>query len=231
MNGIVQSLEGHGYFILFAAVFVRQMGLPVPGFLFLLAAGSLAAPRKLLLVAAIVLGVSACVLADWLWYEAGRWGGNKVLHFLHRFTRDPDYHDRRAKKVFTRYGLPLLVAAKFVPGLDAVAPPLAGAARTGRLRFLAFDAAGAGLYSSWYGGLGYVFSHDLDRALTYMSHARNLLLFPALVGICIYIGVKIIRQLRPICDRPGQLAPADPFECGVCGDMPIGILGGQENGK
>lgn len=232
MNGIVQFVESHGYSILFAAVFVRQIGLPVPGFLFLLAAGALAASGKLLLFAVIALAISACVLADWLWYEAGRRGGNKVLHFLHRFTRDPDYHDRRAKKIFTRYGLPLLLVAKFVPGLDAVAPPLAGASHTSRPSFLVFEAVGAGLYACVYGGLGYVFSHDLDRALICVSRARTLFLALALAGICIYVGVKIVRRLRPIGgDRSRLLAPDDPLECRVCGEMPSGILGGQTNGE
>jgi membrane protein DedA with SNARE-associated domain len=182
-------------------------------------------------MAVIALAISACVLADWLWYEAGRWRGDKVLHFLHRFTPDPDYHDRRAKKIFARHGLPLLLVAKFVPGLDAVAPPLAGASQTRRTHFLAFETAGAGLYVCVYGGLGYVFSHDLNRALSYMSEARNLLLGLALVGMCIYMGLKSVRRLLPIDDQPTQLAPADPFECGVCGDMPSGIIGGQDNGE
>ena len=101
--------------------------------------------------------------------------------------RDPDFHDRNAKRIFARYGLPLLLVAKFVPGLDAVAPPLAGTSRTSRVRFLAFDAVGAGLYACVYGGLGYVFSHDLDRAAAYVSRAGTLLVGLALAGICIYI--------------------------------------------
>jgi len=206
--------------------------LPVPGFLCLLAAGALAAAQKLLLVAAIVLGVSACVLADWLWYEAGRWGGDKALHSIHRFARDPESHDRRAKRIFARYGLPLLLVAKFIPGLDAIAPPLAGASRTGRLRFLFVDAVGAGLYSSAYCGLGYVFSHDLDRAAAYASQAGGWLLSFALVAFTIYFARNVLRRPRPVRDhKPGQLVSADPLECGECGDMPCGILGGKENGE
>ena len=136
MNAIVQFILRHGYLILFAALFAHQLGLPVPGPLFLLAAGALAATGKLGLAPAVILAVVACVLADWPWYEAGRRRGDKVLHFLHRLARDPDAHDRRAKATFARYGPSILVVSKFVPGLDAVAPPLAGTSRTSRLRFL-----------------------------------------------------------------------------------------------
>ncbi|MGB8864944.1 MAG: hypothetical protein WCC71_12675, partial [Candidatus Sulfotelmatobacter sp.] len=109
MNAIVQFVVRHGYSVLFAAVFARQIGLPVPAPMFLLAAGALAATGKLGLVPALGLAITACALADWVWYEAGRAWGDKVVHFIHRLTPDPDAHDRRAKRIFARYGPPLLV--------------------------------------------------------------------------------------------------------------------------
>jgi membrane protein DedA with SNARE-associated domain len=76
---------------------------------------------------------------------------------MHRFTLDPDFHDRRAKKIFARsVGYPQLVA-ELVLGLDAVAAPLATASRSSRLHFLVFNAASAGLQACVYGGLGYLF--------------------------------------------------------------------------
>jgi hypothetical protein len=42
MNSIVQLLVKHGYSVLFASVFARQLCLPVPAILFLIAAGALA---------------------------------------------------------------------------------------------------------------------------------------------------------------------------------------------
>jgi membrane protein DedA with SNARE-associated domain len=200
MNTIVQFLVKHGYSILFAAMFAHQIGLPVPGPLFLLAAGALAAAGKLGLVPALGLAVTACVLADWVWYEAGRRRGDKVLHFIHRLARDPDAHDRRAKETFAMYGPPLLVLAKFVPGLDAIMPPLAGTSRTGRLRFLAFDAAGAALYSVAYAGLGYIFSHDLDRAAAYVGRAATLLAGVAFAGFSIYACRRLLRWYRSTRD-------------------------------
>lgn len=198
MNTIVQYLMRHGYSILFVAVFAHQIGLPLPGPLFLLAAGALVAAGKLGLVPAFTLAVVACVLADWVWYEMGRRRGMKVLHFLHRFARDPEAHDRKAKETFARFGPALLLVAKFVPGLDAVAPPLAGISRTSRLRFMAFDAAGAGLYSVVYAGLGYVFCHDLDHAARYVGRAGTLLAVFAFAGISIYATRKLVLRFRSI---------------------------------
>lgn len=232
MNAIFQFVLKHGYSILFIATFAHQIGFPIPGPLFLLAAGAIAATGKLGMPPVIGLAVTACVLADWVWYEAGRRKGDKILHFMHRFTRDPDFHDRRAKRVFAKYGLLILLVAKFVPGLDAVVPPLAGTSHIGRIRFLAFDAAGAGLYTSVYGGLGYLFSHDLDRALSYASRAGTLLVVLVLTAILIYANRKLekcnhyIRNSRTVLIRS-----ADPMRYGSSVANPGALAGGPENDK
>ncbi len=200
MNTIFHFVLKHGYSILFAAVFAHQVGVPLPGPLFLLAAGALAASGKLDLVASLGLAVIACVLADWVWYEAGRRRGDKILHFIHHLTPDPDFHDRRAKATFARYGLALLVVAKFLPGLDAVTPPLAGTSRTGRLRFFAFDAIGASLYSGAYSALGYIFSHDLDRAAVYAGRVGGVLAGIAVGGLFIYVVRKLVLRHRLASD-------------------------------
>jgi membrane protein DedA with SNARE-associated domain/rhodanese-related sulfurtransferase len=210
MNAIVQFLLKHGYSILFAAVFVHQIGLPVPAPLVLVAAGALAAARKLGLVAALCLAVTACSLGDWVWYEAGRRWGDTVLHFIHHLAPDPDAAERRSRKNFARYGPQLLVLAKFVPGLSVVAPPLAATSGTSRLLFLAFNTVGAALYSGAYAGLGYVFSHDLDRAAAYAARVGTLLAGLALAGLCIYAAPKLVRWYRFM--REFRLARITPEE-------------------
>ena len=232
MIAIFQFVLKHGYSIVFIATFAHQLGVPLPGPLFLLAVGTLVAAGKLGLLATMSLVITACVLADLVWYEAGRRGGDKVLHFIHRFTRDPEFHNRRAKRIFARYGLLLLLVAKFVPGLDAVSPPLAGTSRIGLVRFMAFDAAGAGLYACAYGGLGYVFCHDLERAAAYASRAGTFLVSLALVGFCICIAwYKLVQQHHLVAKSPRvRIAPAHPIECGDPVDMPCGAVGGQEHG-
>lgn len=210
MKAILQFVLEHGYSILFGVLFAHQLGFPLPGPLFLLAAGALAAAGKLNFPVVLGLAVVAIVLADWPWYEAGRRWGDRVVHFIHRLTRDPDYHDRKAKKTFARYGPPILMVSKFVPGLDAVAPPLAGTSRTSRVRFLTFDAAGAALYSSTYAGLGYVFSDDLDRAAAYVGRAGAVLAGLVVTAVLILLVVKLVQSYRFL--RESRLARTPPTE-------------------
>lgn len=231
MNAIVQFVLKHGYAVLFAALFAHQIGFPVPGPLFLLAAGALARNGNFGFAPALFLAVLACVLADWVWYEAGRRRGDKVLHFVHSLAaRDPDAHDRRAKEIFARYGPPLLLLCKFVPGLDAVVPPMAGASRTSRLHFLALEAAGASLYSGAYAGLGYVLSNDLNRAAAYASRAGKVLAALAFTGLCVYVASKLVRSYRRLRDsRCVRIIPADPMRCGGSGAIPCRIVEGLDH--
>jgi membrane protein DedA with SNARE-associated domain len=228
MNAIVEFIMKHGYSVLFGALFAHQIGLPIPGPLFLLAAGALAAAGKMGLVTILLLAVTACVLADWPWYEAGRQKGDKVLHFIHRLARDPYAHDRRAKETFARYGPPILVIAKFVPGLDAVSPPLAGISRTGRVRFMAFDAVGASLYSCAYAGLGYLFSHDLDRVATYAGRVGTLMGGLTFGVLAIYCIRKLVHRFTHESQH-ARITSADPTLFGDSIGEPCSITEGRDH--
>jgi membrane protein DedA with SNARE-associated domain len=138
--------------------------------------------------------VIACVVADWAWYEAGRWKGDRVIHFIHSFTSDPEGHDHRAKVIFRRHGPPILLIAKFVPGLDAVAPPLAGTSGTSRAHFLSFEITGACLWAGAYVALGYFFSDDLGRATSFVTRTGALLVGAVLFLGLIYFVARLVRN-------------------------------------
>jgi membrane protein DedA with SNARE-associated domain len=231
MNAIAHFVVQHGYSILFAAVFARQIGLPVPANLFVLAAGAIAASGKLALPPVVILAVVGCVLADWAWYEAGRVGGQRVLHFIHRLTPSPEVHDRRAKSTFARYGPPILLFSKFIPGLDLVAPPLAGVSRTSRLRFLTFETLGAALWSSAYAGLGHVFSHDLKHAAVYAGRVGWFVTALAITGLFAYAMYKLIQRHRG--KRESKVPETSSLECDLAAGLmvtPSAIVRGFNHG-
>jgi len=68
----------------------------------------------------------ACLLADMMWYEAGKRWGDQILHFIYGLALDPNAASRRSKEAFVRHGARILMLAKFVVGRDAATPPLAG---------------------------------------------------------------------------------------------------------
>ena len=128
MNDTIQFLVRHGPLLVFAAVFLDQMGVPLPAIPWLLAAGALSAAGRFSPFLWLAITVLACLIADMFWFYLGRHRGHRILGLLCRISLEPDSCVRRTQNVYTRYGLRGIVVAKFVPGLSTVAPPLAGMA-------------------------------------------------------------------------------------------------------
>jgi membrane protein DedA with SNARE-associated domain/rhodanese-related sulfurtransferase len=202
MNQHVQFLIHYGYALLFGWVFAEQIGVPIPSIPILLAAGALVGSGRMNGAAGMSLAVIAAVAADILWYELGRRKGIRVLQFLCKISLEPDSCVRRTENVFARSGAKSLLVAKFVPGLNTAAQPLAGIFRMKFWRFLIFDAAGAILYIGTFFGLGFAFAGELERvagAALRLGGLLVLLLVAALAGWLgwkFYRRRKFIRQLR-----------------------------------
>lgn len=196
MNETLGFLLRHGYSVLFAWVLVEQLGLPVPSVPLLLAAGALAGRGRLSLSLVAGLPIVAALMSDALWYQLGRRRGVKVLQFLCRISLEPDSCVRRTENVFARHGARSLVVAKFVPGLNTAAPPLAGVFRMRLSRFLFFDALGVMLWVGAFVGLGYVFSDQLERVADHAFRLGTGLLVLLLVALAGYIGWKYLHRRR-----------------------------------
>ena len=211
MNNLLEFLVRHGYTVLFAWVFAEQVGLPLPSVPLLLAAGALAGTGRLNLTLVVALPILAAVASDVLWYELGRRRGVKVLQQLCRISLEPDSCVRRTENVFARHGAKSLLVAKFIPGLNAVAPPLAGVFRVRPGRFLLFDTLGAVLWVSVFTGLGYAFSDQLEGVAEDALTLGIWLLVLLLASLAGYIGWKFIlrrrflRQLRIARISPEEL--------------------------
>ncbi len=76
----------------------------------------------------------------------------------------------RSADSFYRRGRTLLVIAKFIPGINTMAPPLAGSMNMRLAQFLRLDSAGAALYIGSYFAVGFIFSGALE-AVTRGYHA------------------------------------------------------------
>ena len=194
------------------AVFANQLCLPIPSVVFLMAAGALAAHGGMRTSIIVLLAVLACLSADGIWFWLGRRWGSQALRLLCRFTADPRRSANHARETFGRYGLPLLCVAKFFPGLDGLMPPLSGAEGVSLIGFLALDTIDGFLWSSFYTGVGYVFSSEVDVAIGWATRFGGALGIAIGAPIALYVGwrglalVRMIRRLGLRRISPAMLA-------------------------
>ncbi len=190
----MQFLVRHGAPLLFAIVFVEQAGLPLPSAPWLLTAGALSASGKLNPALAVGVTALAAVMADSLWFYIGRRGGQRVLRLFCRLSLARNSCVGRTKGLFARHGLQTLVAAKFLPGLGAVMPPLAGALGMTTSRFLLFDGFGSLIYGSFYIVAGFLFHNQLRQAMALLNQLGFSALLLAVVLVGGYVAFKYGRR-------------------------------------
>lgn len=219
MDETIQFLIQHGYALIFAWVLAEQLGLPLPAIPLLLAGGALAGSGKMNFAIAISLAIVAAVVADLFWYYLGRSRGTRVLKLLCRISLEPDSCVRRTENVFARHGAPSLLVAKFIPGLNTAAPPLAGIFRMPALRFLLFDSLGAFLWAVLFAGLGYIFSDQLELVGAYAVRWGTWLLVVLVGSLAAYVLWKHVQRQRFLRRlRIARITPKELMEKLTAGD-------------
>jgi membrane protein DedA with SNARE-associated domain len=196
VHATIEFLARHGYLVLVSWVFAEQIGLPIPSIPILLAAGALSGAGRLSLPAALLYCALAAMTADLIWFQLGRLRGIQVLQLLCRVSLEPDSCVRRTQITFSRQGERTLLVSKFLPGLNTVAPPLAGVVHMRLRRFLLFDALGTLLWAGTFLGLGYAFTGEIERIAARAESMGGWALFIVAGGLAGYIAYKFISRQR-----------------------------------
>jgi membrane protein DedA with SNARE-associated domain len=177
-------------------LFADQLGVPLPATPALLAVGALAAVGQMNGPLALALSVAACVLADVIWYGLGRARGAGVLRLLCKISLERDSCVRRTQQLFVRYGVRVLIIARWVPGLGTVAAPLAGIVGVGIPRFIAYSSLGALLWVGTWIGLGYLAGDAMPQVSDQAGRLGGAAVVVLAVAVLGYIAVKAIRKRR-----------------------------------
>ncbi len=202
-------LQAYGYPLVFLAVLVENLGLPLPSFALLLVAVAMARQLHFSLAWLIVLAVLAALLGDVVWYTLGRLQGRPILRTLCSLSLNPDSCVSRTENLFSRHGLKAMLVAKFFPGLNTVGPPLAGMLKISPLRFAAFDLAGTGLWAGSAAALGWIFRAQVMVLLDWLRAVGRmgvLVLVVVLAGWLIFKWVERRRFYR-LLERSRITAP------------------------
>jgi membrane protein DedA with SNARE-associated domain len=191
VNHLFSLIAQHRYLLLFLVVLSEAIGLPVPAALGLVAAGAAVASKALYGPLALGLAMSAMLLGDSLLFVLGRYMGWTLLAILCKLSVNPESCVLRSAESFYKRGKLTLLIAKFIPGVNTMAPPLAGSMKMRPLQFLRFDMTGAALYILAYGGLGFLFRDFLTtitRSFQTAGHIFGEVLFTAAL---VYTGYRV----------------------------------------
>jgi membrane protein DedA with SNARE-associated domain len=210
MESLDLFIRTYGYPALFGTMVVEQFVPAIAGEPILLGAGALAGTGRFSLWLAAALALAGTIAGDLVWYEVGRWGGYRILRQLCRIAVEPDTCVRRGEETFARRGASALLIAKFLPGLNSIGQPLAGALGMPRLRFVLFDALGAVLWVGLYVGLGYALHDQLARAARFAERLGWWAVVIGVGAVLLYVGVKVTR--RQLFLRRVRMARISPEE-------------------
>lgn len=211
MDFISDLFAHHGLLAVALAVWLEQLGVPLPSTPVLLLAGVESAVREGFALRSFAVATLSAMLANSLWFWAGRRLGRRVLAALCVISISPDSCVRQNEASFARRGVLTLVIAKFVPGLSILAPPLAGALGMTTRRFLGWNLLGSALWAGVFIGAGLAFHEQIDALLRALSRLGSLAVLLALMAVVGYLAWRLWRRavVRRELSRFERVAPAD----------------------
>jgi len=202
MHDVVTLIRQYGTIVVFAAVFIEGVGLPIPSFAVVLVAAAAIDETGASVLGVLWAALSAALLCDLAWYWAGHRLGYRLLRVLCKLSLSADSCVQKTESLFVRWGAPSLMVARFVPGFSVVAQPLAGAVGQRFHTFLFYDVIGVILWVAAAVLLGVVFSSAVDDVLDQLSRYGRIGtlilagLFAAYLAYRLYRRRVFIRQLR-----------------------------------
>jgi membrane protein DedA with SNARE-associated domain len=186
---IVDLFARYGYAVVFAGVFLENSGLPVPGETALLAGAALAHFGRLSLPHVIATAIAAAILGDNLGFFIGRQTGRGLAE---RYGSRIGLTPRRLHqfdRFFAHYGARTVFIARFITGLRVFCAVLAGASELEWSTFLFYNAAGAVVWSTTIGVVGYALGHSWETLERLIGRA-------SLIGLAIVAALLALWVIR-----------------------------------
>jgi membrane protein DedA with SNARE-associated domain len=195
MKDLLSTMAHHGYVLTFCLLLMEALGLPFPAAVALVAAGAAVASHTLSPSGLLLASMTALMIGDIAQFWLGRYAGWGLLGFLCRLSMNPETCVLRSAESFYKRGKMTLLIAKFVPGLNTMAAPLAGSMKMRFAQFLRLDFAGALLYSSTYLTVGYV-SRDFLAAILDGFHAAGVAMEVVVIAVLVAYAIYRVSQFH-----------------------------------
>jgi membrane protein DedA with SNARE-associated domain/rhodanese-related sulfurtransferase len=222
MSYLVDFIEQFGTLAVFVNVLVEQLGAPVPAYPTLMMASALLSEVPMSFRDLLLTAILAAIIADLIWFAAGKRYGKQVLALLCRISLSPDSCVRQTESLFHRWGAPSLLLAKFIPGFASIVSALAGALGTKTPVFLLFDCLGTAVWAGSALWLGLLFRStigDLMDVLESLGRWGLLLVLSALVLFVLHRWWQRRQFTRSL--RMARISVAELHDLHLLGSEPV----------
>jgi membrane protein DedA with SNARE-associated domain len=194
LDAVLRAPASVVYGLIAALVFAEAaffVGFVLPGETAVLLGGALAASGRLTLPAVLAVAVISAVAGDSVGYAIGRSAGPRILaaRSLRRHAEQLD----RAQSLIRRRGGWAVFLGRFTPFLRSAMPALAGLGRMPYLRFLAFNVAGAVVWSTGATLLGFFAGHSLAVVQQTVGAVGAVALGATALGLVVW---RLLRRRR-----------------------------------
>lgn len=196
MTDLLSMMARHGYALTFVLLLAEAIGLPFPAAIALVAAGAAVASHTLSGPGVFLAAMVALMIGDIIQFWLGRVAGWALLGFLCRLSMNPETCILRSAESFYKRGKLTLLIAKFIPGINTMAAPLAGSMKMRFGQFLRLDMAGALIYSGTYLLVGFISRDFLAATLKGFHVAGRVMEAIVIVAFMVYAAYRITQFVR-----------------------------------
>ena len=189
-------MHHYGLWAIFFLVLVEDFGIPVPGETVIIAASIYAGSGRLNVVEVGVVAFVAAVLGDNIGYGIGRFGGRRLVDRWGKYVfLTPERLDK-AEDFFDRQGAKIITIARFIEGLRQANGIIAGISKMHWLRFIAYNALGAGLWVGTWVSIGYFAGQHINTIYSVITRYSLYVAIAAVVVIVALIARHVMRKRR-----------------------------------
>ena len=164
MPSIAHLVHAYGLAVVAGVIGFESLGLPVPGESVLILASIFAGTNHTLnIFLVVVTAASAAVVGQMIGYVIGREFGYFLLLRYGPYLRVTESRIKLGEYLFLRHGGKIIIIARFVPLLRALAGILAGANRMPWRQFMLANVAGAVIWASVFGFASYMLGRQVEK--------------------------------------------------------------------
>ncbi|MDR5825492.1 DedA family protein/thiosulfate sulfurtransferase GlpE [Caballeronia sp. LZ043] len=194
-------VDRFGPAIVFLNVMGSALGLPVPAMPTMIIVGASIALMAVNggafwppLAGVLCVAVAGGVIGDLVWFQGGRKYGDKTLKTICKLSLSRDTCVKKTERFFGRWGVRVLLVAKFIPGLSLVSVPLAGAMGVKLRSFIVHDGAGVALWGMVGLTVGVVFAAQLEMVFALISQLGRQAVMVVAVLLAVYVAYRWWRR-------------------------------------